>query len=206
MIRRHTPLPALLALAVALLTGCAGSPPVHYLSLPRPAAPAPSGAAELLVEVLPIALPERLNRPELVTRAANGDVVVHEEAQWVAPLPDEVRQIVDDALWRQTRAADTYQAPLPAAASPLPQYRLALRLERFESGPDGADVAAAWSLRPLPAGLGAVCRAAVHLPAAGTADADAQAALLAQGARRMAADVAESLRRLHQGNAAAPCP
>ncbi len=203
MIRRHTLLPALLALAA--LAGCAGSPPVHYLALPRQAAPAPSGAARLLVEVLPIALPERLNRPELVSRAADGAVVVHQEAQWVAPLPDEVRQILDDALWRQTRAADTYQAPLPATASPLPQYRLALRLERFESGPGGADIAAAWTLRPLPRGEADVCRAAVHLAAA-DADPDAQADLLGEGARRIAADVAESLSRLHQGNAAASCP
>lgn len=189
----------LLFAASLLLAGCAGSPPAHYHALTRPTAPAANGPVRLLVEALPIALPERLNRAEMVTATADGQVEIHDSDRWVAPLSDEVRQIVADALWRRAGAIDMYRAPLPQTANSLPQIRLALRIERFDAIPgQGVQVDASWTARTLPLGESLVCRASVHLDLPGQS-LDAVAAGLSDGAARIADSVALSLDGLNHG-------
>jgi uncharacterized lipoprotein YmbA len=169
----------LIPLALALLLpACAGSPPVRYHSLALPAVPATSGSAERLVEVLPVAMPGRSDRAALVLTGADGRLEVWETDRWAAPPADEVRAVLIDALWRAARAADVYAAPVPAAASALPQFRLAARLERFDAVPgEAATVEASWTLRRLPGGPVAACRAAARAPLPGHAAEDAVAAL-----------------------------
>jgi len=199
---RHIALTAVGVAALLGLAGCGSSPPPRYHALSGGAAPADSagvGSAAMLVELLPPALPERLNRQDLVLGGAEGrPVEVREGDLWAAPLSDEVRQVVADALWRRLRAADTYRAPVGLAASPLPQYRLALRIERFDASPGRqALVEGSWTVRRLPQGGPAVCRAGFVLPLPG-ASADEAVAALADGATRLAWTIAASLDRLHR--------
>jgi len=145
----------------------------------------------MLVEVLPIALPERLNRDEMVLTAENGSLSVRDNDHWAAPLSDEIRQMVADALWRQDGAADVYRAPIPAGATSLPQYRLSLRVERFEAAAQ-ATVEASWSLRKLPQGEAVVCRSSFSQPMSARTPEGAAAALSA-GTARLSDAVAASL-------------
>lgn len=196
MIRRFIPLFAL------VLAACGTSPVTRYHSLQEVAPLGGGGGAERLVEVLPVAVPAAVDRPELVLSGADGGLDVRDAERWAGPLPDELRDLVTAALWRAARAADVYAAPIPAGASGLPQYRLATRFERFEARGGFAQVAATWTIRRLPEGPAAACRAAATAPLA-----DASPAAAAQGlgraSREVAAQIAESLRRLGQGN---PCP
>lgn len=191
---------AILVLAGIPLAGCAGSPPVHYHALVKPALPpATGGNARMLVELLPIALPERLNREEMVLTGDNGRIEVRDGDRWAAPLSDEIRQIVADALWLRVGAADIYRAPIPQTASGLPQYRLSLRIERFEAVPGrSAQVEGSWTARKLPQGEAAVCRASFSqdLPARVP---EAAALALSAAVVRLAETVAVSLERLNQG-------
>lgn len=195
----------LISLAGALvLAGCGSSPPVRYFTLGGGEA-GPAGGAGVLVEVLPPVLPERLNRDAVVIGGAGaGALSLREGDQWAAPLSDEWRGLLDAALWRGSRAADVYAAPVPEGAADLPQYRLALKVDRFEAAADGrVTVEAGWTLRRLPRGRAAVCR----VQAAGTAaDASTEAVVRALGAaaRRVADAAAGSLARLEAG-APDPC-
>lgn len=195
---------AVVALA-ASLSACGSSVPLRYhtLSLPGAATPA-RGSAAMLVEVLPIAVPERINREDLVLTAPGGQLDVRDGDRWAAPLGDEIRQLVDDSLWRRLRAADTYAAPVTVSADGLPQYRLALRLERLEAiSGQRAVTEATWTLRRLPQGKPVICRAlAVEPLMAMTADA-AVAALSATSAQ-VSEVIAASLERLH-GGVTDPC-
>ncbi len=197
-------LPAL-ALLLASLGGCGSSAPVRYYALTVAAGPPVSGSAQMLVEVLPIAVPERLNRAEMVLTGSDGRLDVRPDDQWAAPLSDEIGQVIDDALWRKLRAADVYRAPVAPAPGSPPQYRLALRIERFETGP-GPNVAVngSWTIRRLPLGVSATCRADLtgSLPSVTPA---AAAAALSQSAGRLAGLVADSIGRLDHGEAAV-CP
>ncbi|BAE51816.1 PqiC family protein [Paramagnetospirillum magneticum] len=201
------PLPRLAAslLLAATLAGCGASTPLRYHALSSgPTAPLASGSAALLVEVLPIAVPERINREELVLSGPGGQLEVRAGDRWAAPLADEMRQLVDESLWRHLRAADIYVAPLAITGSGLPQYRLALRLERLEATPGRQAVAeASWTVRRLPQGQPAICRtgATEPLPDAST---EAAVAGLARASARLAEAVAASLGRLHAGTAN-PC-
>jgi uncharacterized lipoprotein YmbA len=154
----------------------------------------------MLVELLPVAFPERLNREDLVLGGADGQPIdVRDGDRWAAPLSDEMRQIVADALWRRLRAAETYRAPVALSSSPLPQYRLAVRIERFDAIPGRqAVVEGSWSVRRLPQGGPAVCRAGIAVPMSGRTP-EAAVAALAEGSGRLAHAVAISLERLDRG-------
>ncbi|MGE5518223.1 MAG: membrane integrity-associated transporter subunit PqiC [Bacteroidota bacterium] len=199
-------LPRLAALTlIAALAGCGASTPLRYhaLSTSGPANLA-QGSAAALVEVLPIAVPERVNREEVVLIGNGGQVDVRSGDRWAAPLADEMRQLVDDALWRRLRAADVYSAPVTPNANGLAQYRLALRMERLEALAGRQAVAeATWTLRKLPQGQPAICRAAAAEPLAATTP-DAAVAALSRASARVAEAVAASVERLHQGGAT-PC-
>ncbi|PKU25087.1 PqiC family protein [Telmatospirillum siberiense] len=190
---------------VAALGGCGTSAPPRYhaLGLVQPA-PA-SGSARRLVEILPVAVPERLNREEVVLTGAGGQLDVRDGDHWAAPLPDEIRHILTDALWRRLRAADVYQAPVSPGAGGVPQYRLALQIERFEAVPGrSAVVEGSWTARRLPQGASATCRAGitVALPAL---TADAATAALSDGTSQLARLIADSIDGLEQG-VASVCP
>ncbi len=162
-------------LASVLLAACAGSPPIRHHSLALPAA-AGNGGAERLVEVLPVAVPGRIDRAALVLSDAAGRLEVRDSDRWAAPPSEEIRAVLVDALWRAGRAADIYAAPIPATASALPQYRLAARVERFDAVPgDAATVEISWTLRRLPGGPVAACRAAARAPLPGASAEDAAA-------------------------------
>jgi len=196
---------ALLALAVLTLSGCGSSPPVHYHALNAASPPQSSGSARLLVEILPIALPERLDRVEMVLSTSAGQLDVRDSDHWAAPLSDEVRQLLSDALWDRLQASDTYQAPVAANASGLSQYRLALRIERFEAVPGrNALVQGSWTARRLPQGQSATCRASISVPLPATST-EAAATALSDGTAQLSRLVADSIDRLNQNNSNA-CP
>jgi hypothetical protein len=179
------------------LGGCGTSVPVRYYTLTPPSAPVASGAARMLVEVLPVAMPERLNRPELVLNGPEGRLEVRQSDRWVAPLADEIAQVVDEALWRKLAAADSYRAP--TASSTLPQYRLSLHVERFDADPDlAATVDASWTIRRLPQGLSATCRARVKAALASFSPQGA-AGGLALASADLAGLIADSLAHLDGG-------
>jgi len=188
----------LLALTAAILAGCGSSPPIHYHALTSAAPHQASGSARLLVEVLPVALPERLNRGEMVLVSASGQLDVRDADRWAAPLPDEIRQILSDTLWNRLGATDVYQAPVASSATALPLYRLALRIERFEAVPGrSAIVEGSWTARRLPQGRSTTCRTSVVVPLpAGTPE--GAAAALSDGTGRLAQQVADSIGHLDQ--------
>jgi len=192
------------AVVVAAVAGCGSSPPVSYHALSSPATPRASGEARVLVEMLPVAVPERLSREDMVLTDAAGQLDVRDLDRWAGPPADEIRQIVADSLWQRLRAVDVYQAPVAATATSLPQYRLALRIERFEAKlGSAATVEASWTARRLPQGRSSTCRVSMSLPLPERTP-SAAAAVLADATGQMARAVADSLAQLDQG-AADPC-
>lgn len=195
----------LLALAlVAALSGCGTSPAPRYHVLTVTSPVRASGSAQRLVEILPVVVPERLNREEMVLTGAAGQLDVRDGDHWAAPLSDEIRQILTDALWRRLWATDVYQAPVTPTANGLPQYRLALRIERFEAVPGrSAVVEGSWTARRLPQGQATSCRASMTVPLPDLTP-DAAAAALSDGTGQLARLVADSIGALESGAPACP--
>ena len=88
--------------AAALLLGCATPPAARFHSLlPGAAGETRAASAEATSigwELLPIAIPAQVDRPQLVVRAADDTIVVLEHERWIAPLADEMHAAISERL------------------------------------------------------------------------------------------------------------
>ena len=97
-------------------------------SLAEPPAEGP-GASPPLVGLLPVALPGYLDRPQLITWVAPGELRIDEYLRWAEPLDAGLARTLAanlDALLPQSRII---LSPWPAAARP--RCRVRVELQRF---------------------------------------------------------------------------
>ncbi|WP_265919248.1 PqiC family protein [Cupriavidus nantongensis] len=168
--------------AAAVLAGCASPEPRYYTLAQGPgavAAPAPAAVPStdtLWLEVAPVRVPERLNRPQLVVRdGRNGNdggsdagVRLLDLSRWSSPLPDELRDALSQRLQATLGAVDTYQQGL---SDVQPLYRITtevLRLDADVGQRAGATIN--WTVRRLPDGKVVSGRTHAELPAPGEVD------------------------------------
>lgn len=164
------------AVAAAMLAGCASPEPRYYtLAQGAGAATPPTVAAPsantLWLEVAPVRVPERLNRPQLVVRDGNGSdagLRLLDLARWSAPLPDELRDALSQRLQATLGAVDTYQQGL---SDVQPLYRITtevLHLDADVGQRAGATIN--WTVRRLPDGKVVSGRSQAELPAPGAVE------------------------------------
>ncbi|MGO4763016.1 membrane integrity-associated transporter subunit PqiC [Cupriavidus sp. 2KB_3] len=161
---------ALAALAaLAVLAGCA-SPEPRYYTLANGEATAPAATTTpLWIEVAPVRVPERLNRPQLVVAdGSEGGLKLLDLSRWSSPLPDELRDALSQQLQARLGAVDTYQQGLSEVT---PVYRVTTEVVRLD-GDLGQRAAAtiAWTVRKLPDGKVLSGRTQTELPAPGQVD------------------------------------
>ena len=142
---RPTRVFTILAVAVLLLNGCAGTPKARFYTLsssPLQAAPAVSN---LSLALGPIDLPEYLERPQIVTRAGANRLDVDEFNRWGGRLVQEIARVLVVHLGQRLGTDRVYSYPSRIAADT--DYRVALEFRRFD-GMLGGEVVlgAAWSL------------------------------------------------------------
>ena len=189
------------ALAGALaLAGCAGGVATQYFSLMQQQdAGAPAGAAARIAIVLePLSVPAQVNQPQWLLRQADGSLVVLEQTRWAAPLRDEVRGALLQALAKQIGAAEQ------RGGEPPKGWRVHVEITHWQSrlGQD-ASLAAAWSVRPArgqPALAQLICLTQLH------ESVGSGFAALAEGhartVRALAAKIGEALSALEGGREA----
>jgi uncharacterized lipoprotein YmbA len=161
----------LLLCAAAVLAGCASSPPVNYYTLVGPRAD--SGAAQAapagyMIEILPVTVPPQADQPQIMMRNGDGAVTPLYSDRWTAPLSDEIRAALSDALTRDLGALDV-QSIQPAAGAPV--WRIMVDVQRFDNVAGGpASIDATWRIRPVNAGGSALlCRTVTRANVQGTA-------------------------------------
>ncbi|AJC23413.2 PqiC family protein [Pandoraea pulmonicola] len=175
MTRRPRPGALLTALsALVALAGCASPPSRFYtLSDASPAATAASAvtiganapATPYAVEVSPVAVPEQVDRPQIVVTRGGGRVDILEESRWAAPLKTELTSTLSRDLTQRLGAMDVYGLP---RADGLTVYRVSTSVQRFESVPgEQAALTAVWSVRRVPGDIVLTCRFTGTEPAAG---------------------------------------
>jgi uncharacterized lipoprotein YmbA len=204
-----THLMALVAAAVAALAGCASSLPRYYtLASPTAAAVAPAamptGAAPLWIEVGPLAVPERLARPQMVVRSAGADaqVDVLEDSRWASSFENELRDALSSGIAGRLGALDGTRGGRPATA---PVTRISVQVRRFDAV-DGSRVEASlgWSARRAELPRTLVCQLDLSEPVSGPG-----IAAVAQSAQRLTANASAAIARgvaALQSNPDAACP
>ncbi len=169
---------ALLAAVAAalLLAGCASPDPRYYTLAQGPEAGAAAPAAvpmsnPIWIEVAPVRVPERLNRPQLVVRANGADgagLKLLDLSRWSSPLPDELRDALSQRLQATLGAVDTYQQGLSEVE---PVYRVTTEVVHMDADlGQRAGATINWTVRRLPDGKVMAGRTQAELPAPGAVD------------------------------------
>jgi len=128
-------------LASLLLLGCSTPPRERFYTLdaPEPPLAAPQAAS---LAVWPVSVPEMVDRPQLVVRTSANEVMLAEQARWAEPLKSAIARVVAANL-----AANLGMRLAGPARNADADYRVALDILRFDSGPDqGVLIDAAWTV------------------------------------------------------------
>jgi uncharacterized lipoprotein YmbA len=129
----------LLLPAVLLLAACARTPPVSYYLLAGPPAAANDPATGTRrIGLGPVRLPEYLDRPQIVRWASPTRLQLSQQHRWAEPLQESFARALGAHLDAALPAA--HVLPWPARGAPGPDARLAVDVQRFEAGADGAMV------------------------------------------------------------------
>lgn len=171
------------ACAAAMLAACGTPPPpprlVHLASAPppgvsAPSVPTPRGRWQL---VLPVRVPDYLDRDALLVPQGQAGLVPLAPWRWAEPLADSVSRVLRADLARQLGEGTLWTSPLPAGVAV--QRQLRVELLAFEASADRRTVVleARWSLvDPTGAAAPMARTAQIRSDVPGTPDGDAIAA------------------------------
>ena len=135
--------PAALLAVVLALAGCATPPATRYYSLASVLQTV--HASTLQIEFLPLALPERLVRPQMVVRTAANPFDVLDQHRWAAPFDSELRDALASGITQQLGAIDVTAG---GRISSQPVYRIAVQLRQWEAAVDSQVQASfSWTIR-----------------------------------------------------------
>lgn len=177
------------ALASALLAACGSSPPARFYTLaaPLPAAGAqPAQGPQAFIEVMPVAVPDRLARPQLVVRSDAAQVEVLEQERWSSPFNSELRDALAAGVASRLGAIDISRS---GRAADQVSYRIAVELRDLDAVRGGQVQASfGWTITRSDDRKSAVCRMTVAAPVAGAAVGDVVLAT-----QKAVADVADAI-------------
>jgi len=143
-----------LGLFLTVAAGCASSPPSRFYVLsplenPQPATSDSSQAARIIVAIGPVAIPDYMDRPQIVTRSGRNEAVVNDFDRWSGSLEDDISRVLVENLssslpvefFRVVRWTPSLQPHLQI------QYRVTIYVMRIELSPSGpVSLSAQWTI------------------------------------------------------------
>jgi uncharacterized lipoprotein YmbA len=139
----------------AMLTACATpTNNVRFYSLANSSATksqtekASSNAPAMAIEVLPVNVPERLKRPQLVITSKNtAQLKILEQDRWSSSFNDELQDAFVSGLSQQLNAIDITRG---GRVGNQPTYRIAIVLQQFSATPgDQVQANFGWTITSL---------------------------------------------------------
>ncbi len=110
----------------------------------EPAIPSRQGG-DFALGVGPLALPSYLNRPQIVTRIDDNEIIIADFDQWAEPLNRSFQRVLTENLSLLLDTDAVY--PHPWRRTLRPTYRLRLAVIRFDANPTGdAVLIARWEV------------------------------------------------------------
>lgn len=181
--------------AVALMAAACGAPAPREqfftLSAPDAGGPAPASASPS-VFVGPVAVPEAVDRTQLVLRTGPHQVDVADDWRWAEPLRGAIARVIADTLAREL-GSSRVMTSRQASGGPF-DYRVALEVQRFDSSLDeGATLEVLWTIT-APNAAPRNGRTFAHESAA-SRDPSAVAAAHSRALERVGRDIAQAIRQ-----------
>jgi uncharacterized lipoprotein YmbA len=136
-------------LLAAVLSGCFGqNRPIEFYTLaplPRPAA-GPSGAPGTIIAVYPAVLPASIDRPQIVARSDENQIVLSEFNRWGGALKDEISRTLVENL--SILLAERRASVMSDNLALDPRYLVAVTYNRFDGRlGDSVWLNATWTVR-----------------------------------------------------------
>jgi|SRR5271168_401489 len=179
-----------IALAAVVAVGCSTAPSKFY-SLSSTATADGTPPTAVAVMVGPVTIPASVDQPEFVVQVAANRVQVDEFNRWVAPLGDAIARTVAGDL---VVLLGTPEVASNQLANFVPDYRVTIDVQRFESVPgNAATLEAVWTVRKTVGGEIRSGRTVAREPVQGQSY-DALAAAHSQALAQMSTDIAVAIR------------
>lgn len=193
---------ALAALAAATLAACGSSPPAQFYTLSAPSGASgavPAQGPQTFIEVMPVAVPDRLARPQLVVRSDAAKLDVLEQERWSSPFNSELRDALAAGVASRLGAVDISRS---GRSSDQVSYRINVELRDMDAvRNDKVQASFGWTVTRSDDRRSAVCRMTVVEPVAGGSAGDV--VLATQKAVANVADaIAANVRALQAGQGA----
>ncbi|MES2580314.1 MAG: PqiC family protein [Pseudomonadota bacterium] len=188
----------LMSVLAAMLTACATpSTTARFYTLANsspaksPTANLPT-AAPIAIEILPVNVPERLKRPQLVITAKNSSQLkILEQERWSSSFNDELQDAFVSGISNQLNAIDISRGGRTANQ---PTYRIAIVLQQFNATP-GEQVQAnfGWTITRLDAGARSADKRALSCQTTITKTVGDDMDAVVKGVQEAAADVIQAI-------------
>lgn len=192
--------------AALLLTACGSTSNARYYTLSGPAANAfaTTSTAPVFIELAPVAVPERLARPQMVLTKPGGqsaELELLEQYRWTSSFENEMRDALSAGITNRLGAVDVSKSGRSQGQA---VWRIAVQLRQFDAIENTrVDAAFSWTARRSDTGAHAACQWSGSEPVGAGMDA------LAQGAQRVTDRAAQMIARhlaALAADPASPCP
>lgn len=132
-----------------LIAACSGSPTPNYYTLANKVTPLP-GSKVKVIEVLPVGLPDRINRAPLVIQELDGRSNILDNERWTSTLAAELRDNLSAGLQQKLGAVDRYNSGMIGGKV---SYRVATDFSHFDivntasANTKNVEVSVAWIIK-----------------------------------------------------------
>jgi uncharacterized lipoprotein YmbA len=190
---------SILGMITALMfTGCASVNETRFYTLS--AASGPSEVKEeiqrapvpVYIDVMPVTVPERLARPQLVIRSGGSgqesQLFILDEYRWSSPFNEELRDAFAIGIINQTGAVREARGSSAGSTPDRQVYRVAIELGQFDAiVGDRVQARFSWAITRSADGRGAACYSAISESVNGGIGG------LVKGVQRIVSSVAEDI-------------
>ena len=193
----------------ALMAGCASPEPTLHTLTVRPQA-TDSGRFQRAFRLSGVRVPDRLDKPQIVLRTSDDEVLALEQQRWASPFGSELRDALSADLAGTLSAVEVGGNAAPAG---VPLYRISTDMRSYDARPGQAVTAlVSWRVTRDAAMQGAnpaalTCQTMLAQPAGGDAQASTGVDTVVASTQRMvqqwSQQIAQSVQAL-EGLAATP--
>jgi uncharacterized lipoprotein YmbA len=127
-------------------TGCATTGPAKFYTLSSTVNQQERDTARnLTVEVGPVEIPDYLDRPHIVTRTGQNEIMISDFHKWAGSFKDDISRVLVEDLSAQLSTDNVYL--YPRAQFPPAQYHVRIKVHRFEGTlGEQVELKAYWSI------------------------------------------------------------
>jgi len=156
---------AIAVVIVLWLSGCAQSPQARFYTLTplarQEVQTQPPATSAISVNIIPVEIPDYLNRPQIVTRSGQNELQLAEFDRWAGSLPDNIAAVMAENL-SQLLASDKVLAR-SWGRHEKNDYTLALRVIRLDCVPGTmVTMRVQWTLSTPPDGTSVATRVSTY--------------------------------------------